>query len=408
VAYLFTMGVSLAAFRVRRLLLLAGLLLAVLLVNFRSQDWNNFHYIIGSKYFSELGYEYLYPCALQALGTDRAYRDMQTYKITRGWDCPSFHPLRWQQFIHDVQLFALEDNTFLDKGFNASPAWIAVFRHFGRWLIPLDSLLLACSFLIIGFRGIRRAFLLALFFFTFHSLFSQILGNAGQWVWLSLLLVAFSVRSVKLCGFLIGLSSSLVIFPVVFLLMVRKRRFQAIRYALLGIALGFFLGFSVSPSAWWDFLQNHLIHAHFTRSEPFHVGLDHSLTMISSWGVVQSMRGDWLNVSLPVAVSTPLWLKVLVSGSVPGLLYAAGTMSRYYMAGVLVVWLLNKPLPIVRFALLVNGLLMAVNLALGDTFYAQGQVLYILLFVLMGLWGWRRYANFAAYRALPPLNNMGV
>jgi hypothetical protein len=107
---------------------------------------DNFHYYLGSKYFSELGYFGLYECSLYSLtergrppvrGAGAQVRNLRNMKtepanvITQmGEDCPErFSKDRWVSFGDDVEFFStkwpkyLGNATFLDHGYHPSPAW---------------------------------------------------------------------------------------------------------------------------------------------------------------------------------------------------------------------------------------------------------------------------------------------
>lgn len=110
---------------------------------------DNFHYYLGSKYFSELGYFGLYECSLYSLtergrppvrGADARVRNLRNMKTERvnvitqmGADCPErFSKERWVSFGDEVEFFStkwpkhLGNATFLDHGYHPSPAWTLI------------------------------------------------------------------------------------------------------------------------------------------------------------------------------------------------------------------------------------------------------------------------------------------
>ena len=110
---------------------------------------DNFHYYLGSKYFSELGYFGLYECSLYALterglppvrGADARVRNLRNMEpepasvITgMGATCPErFSPDRWVSFGDEVAFFSTKwpkhigNATFLDHGYHPPPAWTLV------------------------------------------------------------------------------------------------------------------------------------------------------------------------------------------------------------------------------------------------------------------------------------------
>jgi hypothetical protein len=81
--------------------------------------WGIFHYYLGAKYFSEIGYFNLYTCAIEADDEAGRYwfqiagaRDMETYQLFLRSSLPpcprtNFTTERWKEFSQDVEHFAL-------------------------------------------------------------------------------------------------------------------------------------------------------------------------------------------------------------------------------------------------------------------------------------------------------------
>jgi len=144
-----------------------------------------YHYFVGARYFSELGYTRLYACTVVAdaeagLGADlesRRVRNLETNLIERGSRaaadperCKSrFSEARWREFGRDVAWFrdrlpALEWRRLqMDHGFNGSPVWLLAAAPLASlpggaadWMFALtllDPLLLALLW-----AGVARAF----------------------------------------------------------------------------------------------------------------------------------------------------------------------------------------------------------------------------------------------------------
>ena len=109
-----------------------------------------FHYVLGSKYFPELGYTGLYACATHAEIEDggdlasiseRRVRDLRTNKLVFGrqYVAPppcraAFTPKRWQEFQRDTAYFRTRmgvkgwNKALSDHGYNASPTWTSIWR----------------------------------------------------------------------------------------------------------------------------------------------------------------------------------------------------------------------------------------------------------------------------------------
>ncbi|MFT3707080.1 MAG: hypothetical protein QM817_05365 [Archangium sp.] len=114
--------------------------------------WDTYHYVMGSKYFPELGYEKLYDCTTVANWengrTDEVARqtftDLRTNVIIKTDEIiahperckDSFTPERWQSYRQDVAAFRAMVNEgrwreiHLDHGYNATPVWTLA----GYWL----------------------------------------------------------------------------------------------------------------------------------------------------------------------------------------------------------------------------------------------------------------------------------
>lgn len=108
---------------------------------------DTFHYLLGARYFDELGHDELYRCALQVeaespdggdVSAGRLVRRLSDNRIVRGADelggtCAHlFSPARWGQFTRDVLFFRQQlgpddfGHALRDHGYNATPAWSLV------------------------------------------------------------------------------------------------------------------------------------------------------------------------------------------------------------------------------------------------------------------------------------------
>ncbi len=112
-----------------------------------------FHYMVGSKYFAEVGYDLLYHCTAVAQDEDGHREELLGKKvrvlatnvllgsakaiIDNPEPCRAkFSPQRWAAFKQDVRLFRSQmglsgiERFYTDHGYNASPAWNMV----GGWI----------------------------------------------------------------------------------------------------------------------------------------------------------------------------------------------------------------------------------------------------------------------------------
>ena len=235
-------------------------------------EWDVYHYYLGTKYSQEVGYTRMYGATLLADETSRSrsrdtnqrLRDLTTYKyrplreiLAEGHKYRArFSDERWKEFVADVQWFRSQlppdrwAKLLGDAGYNGTPAWSffvgAVFtRHLSirdplsRWvLLALDPALiiggLAC---VVWAFGLRTALIMIIFIGT-HYLFSW--GHLKG----ALLRVDFTMCTViavccvkkgypKIAGGFLGWAILSRIFPVLFLagpvvrlvdLFIRKRR----------------------------------------------------------------------------------------------------------------------------------------------------------------------------------------
>ena len=114
------------------------------------------HYYMGSKYFAENDYRWLYHCVLLAeiedghdpTAGDRRYRSLKDNRLGPAeWIAQeaetvcrqNFAPERWRAFQQDVRMFrALVAprsfaEIFMDHGYNATPAWTMIGSALSNW-----------------------------------------------------------------------------------------------------------------------------------------------------------------------------------------------------------------------------------------------------------------------------------
>lgn len=139
--------------------------------------WDQFHYVLGSKYYPELGYDGMYAAALAArqevhptVAPPPRVRDLRTNQVMPAL-APGyvtevrarFTAERWADFRADATRFYLRDDLFVDHGYLPTPARTAVERLFSTHL-PFRSrtvaLLATIDFLLLALAAfaIHRAF----------------------------------------------------------------------------------------------------------------------------------------------------------------------------------------------------------------------------------------------------------
>ena len=155
--------------------------------------WDTYHYVMGSKYFPELGYDKLYDCAavvdLESGRKDelrrRTLTDLRNNLIVRPDEIiahperckESFSPARWEAFKKDINTFHGLVNEgrwkeiHQDHGYNATPVWTlagAALTNAGpvsmgqlTRLNLLDPIYLALTLLMVWWAFGPRAFAVA-------------------------------------------------------------------------------------------------------------------------------------------------------------------------------------------------------------------------------------------------------
>ncbi|MHB8797165.1 MAG: discoidin domain-containing protein [Thermoanaerobaculia bacterium] len=274
---------KLARFRDRALVAL-GLLSAAAFFGFGKLHggrlvhvWDSFHYVVGAKYFPELGYTGLYEAALAAEraagllppGTTVPLRNLSTNAIetTSADDALARWPARlgprWEAFVTDVLWFRAEAGaeTFrrilLDHGYNATPAWGVLGSLLSRAAGPATDgsvralalidplLLLGAWILVVRAFGFRAACVALVFWGTnFPGRFDWNGGSFLRMDWLAAVMSGVALLKLgrpRLAGAALGISTLLRLFPGALLLglgaaavfrLARERRLEAVRTEL--------------------------------------------------------------------------------------------------------------------------------------------------------------------------------
>lgn len=214
------------------------------------------HYYLGAKYFDELGYEGLYPALIladrengpktsklsryrQQTESGYEYRSIEE-AVARGRELrrTKFSPERWQRFerdslvlLRDIGLSATSWRKLVaDRGFNGSPAWIALANPFVavvpasavKFLCLLDLALIVSALFAVGYAyGSQVALWAAIFLAASYSMRWPVVGEAlFRYVWLASLLWALALVKLErpiAAGAAVTLSSLLRLFPAAWL-----------------------------------------------------------------------------------------------------------------------------------------------------------------------------------------------
>ena len=271
--------------RPRDLLLAAlGALSVAAFVNFGSfhsgrfvHVWDTYHYVLGAKYFPELGYTGLYEATLAAEraagllppGAALPVRDLSTNEIRMAsaddafatW--PARLGARWPDFVTDVLWFRTRTTPehfrriLLDHGYNATPAWEILGSALARAAGPvtdrsmllltlIDPLLLLGAWLLVGRAfGWRTACVALVLWGTLYpARFSWTGGSFLRMDWLAAAMAGVALLKLgrpRLAGAALAFSTLLRLFPGALLLglgvaaaarLAKERKLDAIREEL--------------------------------------------------------------------------------------------------------------------------------------------------------------------------------
>jgi hypothetical protein len=169
-------------------------------------EWDFYHYYVGTKYAHELGYTNLYGATLAAdlegglryRNPRNEIRDLGTAELRSVYEVAAegaryrdrFSHERWREFVADITWFKMQlppnrwSLVLADHGYNGTPAWSFVVgglvtRHLSvrnpisrGLMLALDPLLLLAATLAVTWAfGLRTALVMVIFIGT-HYLFS--------------------------------------------------------------------------------------------------------------------------------------------------------------------------------------------------------------------------------------------
>jgi hypothetical protein len=219
-------------------------------------EWDFYHYYLGTKYAPELGYAGLYGATLAAdeetglryKNPQGEIRDLASARLRRVEEVAAEAPLykarfreaRWRAFVADIAWFKTQlpekrwSLLLADHGYNGTPAWsfavgtlltrrLSILVPWQRWtMLLLDPLLLLGTAVVVGRTfGVRVALLFVTFLGT-HYLFSwgHLKGALlrTDFAMASVLAVCFVKQErYKLAGVLLGWAALSRVFPAFFL-----------------------------------------------------------------------------------------------------------------------------------------------------------------------------------------------
>lgn len=269
--------------------------------------WETFHYILGSKYFPELGYDGLYAASLAAERESHPAnrpipeaRDLRTNvlvpyaqlagEMRRARD--RFEEDRWHEFVRDHAYFI--DRTSWeymrkirkDHGYNPSPFWTFVARLFDGKREITHGFVLALTCLdpllvVIAFAAVFRAYgsrigciAVILFGLGYPWRFYWVGGAFLRYDWFAATLIGVSAMKKEryaLGGAALAYAALVRVFPALFVfgigvvalraLLRNEERKWVYRFALgyvgmvaFGVAAGASVGHGLD--AWFEFVEN--------------------------------------------------------------------------------------------------------------------------------------------------------
>lgn len=365
-----------------------------------TQEWSTFHYYLGAKYFTELGYFELYECSISS---PVQRRDLDTYDFRFDPpDCDAqFTFNRFLDFHRDLHFVGFEHRFMVDKGFNGSPLWITLGQFLidgglanphNLWVFDVIALMIALG-VSLWAVGWERTGYLMIFILTFYGTTERFWGHYAHWIWLSLVIIGVClIHKEKLWGgAILGAGAVMSVFPVVLILYYVRNK-KVLTWWLVGgcFSLIISLGNSRGLEAYPEFMRDMMIHSNYVRTEQCcNIGLAHTLTntvhpsfdyldcFTSETGCQATYpasypMGAWAVFALPLLV-TPL-----------GIMYAFITLSQYYylILAVVPVW---YGMRWTRGLLLVNALVIAWAFYDQQTAYMLRHWLWYVYFLLMGV-----------------------
>lgn len=214
-------------------------------------QWELYHYQLGSKYFPEFGYDGLYSASLLAQRESDPdlpvgwVRDLETNLMVSPEEHEPkvrevrarFSEARWQSFVADHQNYVANapprfwSKIRADHGYNPTPAWTFVARLFDsrlgssvgelRFLVSLDILLMAVMFAVVfrtyGFQAGCLGIAIAGLGFGWRHLY---IGSLLRLDWLAACVIGICMLKRErfvLAGACIGYAAAVRVFPVLFL-----------------------------------------------------------------------------------------------------------------------------------------------------------------------------------------------
>jgi hypothetical protein len=357
-------------------------------------DWSFFHYYLGAKYFTELGYDGLYEQAILADHENKQHwkklqyiRNLYTYAFeppaaetrVRG---EAWTEARWQEFSDDVEHFYPElrrrwEEVLTDRGYNATPTWNTsgwILSHLPatKWGLAIygsvDAFLLLGAFgFFVWTFGPVWGLLAAAWCLLFYGNQGHVIGRPFLHSYLVALLVfaaAVHRKQARLAGVALAYAAMVRIFPGFFLgglgvwtllrwfktrqIPTFTRQFAPAFLLTCTLLVGYGAINGRGMGAWTEFLNNISMHSDDHRFGGRRIGLQHFYTHDMSKGfeftAKYRRRNAWKKQETLWAVSAGvmclLWLGAMlkINDNDPldamllsmAVVFAVIVLSRYY------------------------------------------------------------------------------
>ena len=299
-----------------------------LFVQKRVFAWNVFHYVLGTKYFDELGYFDFYKGVLLADADGERYfsglrntRDLHTYetiRITRALRearaegiRERFSDRRWEEFQRDLHAIQRQrppqvwQGPVADLGFNPSPAWLILHRPLLNAvdISNRNTLMLLCAAQFLLFAamfiaawwafGFRATLLCVLWLNLYMGNDGRLVGGYFHYDFLCLTVIAVALYRkghwlpaapiLAYAAMMRGFPGLLALHPGICIIKALwRRRWPARRYigfiTALVICCGVIVGLGCTtkrgPQAWLDWREKISLHAEWHPSGRQRVGLE--------------------------------------------------------------------------------------------------------------------------------------
>ncbi|MCB9687956.1 MAG: DUF2029 domain-containing protein [Alphaproteobacteria bacterium] len=317
-----------------------------------TQTWNLYHYVVGVRFFGELGYDDLYVATLEvdrrhddAFAKVDVVRDLETYEkgprasVVGAYDVDrALSPERQEELDGLVRALREADpkaswrDMFRDRGFNGTPSYTAVASVVARalpaehattrWLsTAIDPLLILIGLAAIGWAyGTETTAWVVLLLAVFPGTVWRWFGGFLQYDWLAALMIAAAAvkkQKPEVAGAALAWATASRLFPAALLVSLLipdlrpggDRVFARRLVLAFAVALAIFVGVGCltprGPGAWLEFVPRILHHSEQHVLGDQRIGWRH----LALWTTPEQLREAVLHArAVPIGVGVVLGL----------------------------------------------------------------------------------------------------